>query len=54
MQGMGDGSCPFNFNTDPTSFKVGDSVSYRVTGSLEGFPFAGVLLSSNTMYVDWT
>ena len=51
MQGMGDGSCPFNFNTDPETFKVGDSVSYRVTGSLEGFPFAGVLLEVHTDHV---
>lgn len=43
MQGMGDGACPFEFNFDETTFKVGDMVSYRVTGSLEGFPFAGKL-----------
>ena len=46
MQGMGGGDedCPFEFNFDEKSFKVGDSVSYRVTGSLEGFPFVGTLL----------
>jgi hypothetical protein len=27
--GMGDGSCPFEFNFDPATFKVGDMVSYR-------------------------
>ncbi|MET0376423.1 MAG: hypothetical protein ABW128_19485 [Rhizorhabdus sp.] len=43
MQNMGDGSCPFEFNFDPATFKVGDVVSYRVTGSLEGFPFMGTL-----------
>lgn len=43
MQGMGDGSCPFEFNFDPASFKVGDVVSYRVTGTLEGMPFVGTL-----------
>lgn len=51
---MDDGSgesCPFEFNFDPTTFKVGDSVSYRVTGSLEGFPFAGVLLEVHDDYV---
>jgi hypothetical protein len=37
-------SCPFEFNFDPATFKVGDTVSYRVSGSLEGFPFVGVLL----------
>lgn len=43
MQNMGDGSCPFEFNFDPATFKVGDVVSYRVTGSLAGFPFVGTL-----------
>ncbi len=45
MQGMGGGGedCPFEFNFDPLTFKVGDVVSYRVTGSLEGFPFVGTL-----------
>jgi hypothetical protein len=40
MQGMGEGgeNCPFEFNFDPATFKPGDEVSYRVTGSLEGFP----------------
>ena len=51
MLGMGDGSCPFSFNTDPATFKVGDAVSYRVTGSLEGFPFAGELLEVHEDYV---
>lgn len=46
MKGMGgEGEdCPFEFNFDPASFKVGDTVSYRVNGSLEGFPFVGTLL----------
>ncbi len=43
MLGMADGSCPFEFNFDPSSFKVGDVVSYRVTGTLEGMPFVGTL-----------
>jgi hypothetical protein len=35
MLGMGEGEdCPFQFNFDPATFKVGDTVSYRVTGSL--------------------
>jgi hypothetical protein len=37
--GEGGDNCPFEFNFDETTFKVGDVVSYRVTGSLEGFPF---------------
>jgi hypothetical protein len=51
MQGMGEGDCPFSFNTDPATFRVGDSVSYRVTGSLAGFPFAGVLLEVHEDHV---
>lgn len=51
MQNMGEGDCPFSFNMDPTTFKVGDSVSYRVTGSLAGMPFAGVLLEVHDDHV---
>ena len=35
-------ACPFEFNFDPTTFKVGDTVSYRVP-SLEGFPFVATI-----------
>ena len=51
MLGMVDGSCPFEFNFDPTTFKVGDMVSYRVTGSLEGMPFVGTLLEVHDDHV---
>ncbi len=54
MQGMGEtlgDACPFEFNFDPATFKVGDSVSYRVTGSLEGFPFVGTLLEVHDDHV---
>ena len=51
MQGMGEGACPFEFNFDPQTFKVGDTVSYRVTGSLADFPFMGVLLEVHDDYV---
>ena len=51
MLGMGDGSCPFEFNFDPATFKVGDYVSYRVTGSLEGIPFVGTLLEVHADHV---
>jgi hypothetical protein len=51
MLGMGDGSCPFEFNFDPATFKVGDMVSYRVTGSLADFPFVGTLLEVHDDYV---
>lgn len=53
MQGMGtaDEACPFEFNFDPATFKVGDTVSYRVNGSLDGFPFAGTLLEVHEDHV---
>ena len=44
MLGMGGGDCPFEFNFDEATFKPGDVVSYRVTGSLDGMPFVGTLL----------
>lgn len=54
MQGMGatEGeACPFEFNFDEKSFKPGDTVSYRVTGSLEGFPFVGTLVEVHADHV---
>lgn len=53
MKGMGDEGedCPFEFNFDEATFKVGDVVSYRVTGSLEGFPFVGTLVEVHQDHV---
>lgn len=53
MQGMGETgeACPFEFNFDEKTFKVGDSVSYRVTGSLADFPFVGTLVGVHEDYV---
>lgn len=53
MQGMGDTgeACPFEFNFDEKTFKVGDLVSYRVNGSLEGFPFVGTLVEVHQDFV---
>ena len=53
MLGMGqDGeACPFEFNFDERTFKVGDVVSYRVSGSLEGFPFVGTLAEVHEEFV---
>lgn len=53
MQGMGETgeACPFDFNFDAASFKVGDIVSYRVNGSLDGFPFVGTLVEVHDEYV---
>jgi hypothetical protein len=51
MQNMGEGDCPFEFNFDPATFRPGDIVSYRVTGSLDGFPFVGSLLEVHEEFV---
>lgn len=51
MQNMGDGSCPFEFNFDPATFKPGDLVSYRVTGRLADWPFAGTLTEVHADHV---
>ena len=50
MQGMGE-DCPFEFNFDEKSFKVGDTVSYRVTGSLSDWPFVGPLIEVHDDHV---
>jgi hypothetical protein len=42
--GTADEACPFEFNFDPATFKIGDSVSYRVE-TLDGFPFVGTILA---------
>lgn len=53
MQGMGEAGekCPFTFNFDAGSFKPGDTVSYRVSGSLADFPFMGTLVEVYEDYV---
>jgi len=51
MQGMDGESCPFEFNFDPATFKVGDLVSYRVTGSFADFPFMGTLVEVHVDHV---
>ena len=52
MKGMGEGGedCPFEFNFDAATFKVGDTVSYRVS-TMDGFPFVGELLEVHADYV---
>jgi hypothetical protein len=54
MQNLGaDGeACPFEFNFDPATFKVGDMVSYRVPDSLGDFPFVGTILAVFEDYVE--
>lgn len=50
MQNMGE-ECPFEFNFDAASFKPGDVVSYRVSGSLSDFPFVGTLMEVHEDHV---
>jgi hypothetical protein len=38
-------ACPFEFNFDPATFKVGDQVSYRIPESFGDMPFVGTLLA---------
>ncbi|MEO8298465.1 MAG: hypothetical protein ABI574_11725 [Burkholderiales bacterium] len=50
MQQAGDDKCPFEFNFNAATFKVGDTVSYRVE-SLGEFPFMGTLAEVGDDYV---
>lgn len=53
MIGMGnsDEACPFSFNFDAETFKVGDMVSYRVPERFGDMPFVGTLLEVGDDYV---
>lgn len=56
MQGLGSSSsggeaCPFSFNFDAATFKVGDMVSYRVPDRFDDFPFVGTLLEVHSDHV---
>ncbi|MCH9827611.1 MAG: hypothetical protein K0U79_07685 [Gammaproteobacteria bacterium] len=53
MQNMGEGDCPFEFNFDAKTFKVGDTVSYRVP-SLADFPFVATIAAVYDDHVDLT
>lgn len=50
MDGADGEDCPFAFNFDEKTFKVGDSVSYRVT-DMHDFPFIGTLLEVHADHV---
>jgi len=43
--------CPFQFNFDAATFKVGDLVSYRVSERFGDMPFVGSLLEVHDDYV---
>jgi hypothetical protein len=42
--------CPFEFNFDPLTFKVGDVVSYRIPERFDDMPFVGTLVA---VEADW-
>lgn len=44
--------CPFEFNFDPATFKVGDTVSYRVPERFDDFPFVGTILAVYDDYIE--
>ena len=44
-------NCPFEFNFDAATFKVGDLVSYRIPESFDQMPFVGQLLEVGEDYV---
>lgn len=55
MQNMGNAEgekCPFEFNFDAATFKVGDMVSYRVSEKFGDMPFVGTLLAVYEDYVE--
>lgn len=53
MQGMGQGDdqCPFEFNFDARTFKVGDTVSYRVP-RLGDWPFAARIVAVHADHIE--
>lgn len=52
MMQPGQQSCPFEFNFEPSTFKVGDLVSYRVPERFGEMPFVGTLLAVYDDYVE--
>lgn len=42
---MQDEKCPFEFNFDAKTFKVGDTISYRIPERFDDMPFVGILLA---------
>lgn len=44
-------ACPFEFNFDPATFKVGDTVSYR-DPALMGMPFVAVIKAVHADHIE--
>ena len=45
MTGPDGEACPFAFNFDPATFKVGEMVSYRIPDRFDDFPFVGIIVA---------
>ena len=45
-------NCPFEFNFDPATFKVGETVSYRVPERFDEMAFAGTLTAVGEDWVE--
>jgi hypothetical protein len=52
MQNMGGEKCPFTFNFDASTFKVGDIVSYRVPEEFDEMPFMGRITAVFEDYIE--
>ena len=54
MQNMGGGDekCPFTFNFDASTFKIGDTVSYRVPERFGEMPFMGRITAVFDDYIE--
>lgn len=48
----GEQACPFSFNFDPDSFKVGDMVSYRIPDRFDDFPFVGIIVAVHADHIE--
>lgn len=46
-----DPDCPFEFNFNSATFKIGDIVSYRVPEAFDEMPFVGELLEVHETHV---
>jgi hypothetical protein len=44
--------CPFDFNLNPDTFKIGDLVSYRIPDRFADFPFMGTIVAVHETYIE--
>lgn len=49
--GAGEGDCPFQFNFEPETFKVGDTISYRVP-ALGELPFVAEIKAVHSDHIE--